>query len=262
MKFNNASSPNQRLPAGRSDQVFLAVENVTKNFGGLKAVDDACLEVRKGEILGLIGPNGAGKTTLFNIIAGVFPPSSGKVRFKDQDITGIKPHKICRMGICRTHQIVKPFRNMTALENVLVGVYFGHHKGAFNPTKARGEAKKWLAFTGLEKRMDEKVRNLTMVELKRLEIARALATEPELLLLDECMSGLNTAETSQTMKFIGNLRETGITIFLIEHVMRAVMGISNRIAVLHYGKKIAEGSPTQVAENDLVIEAYLGSQRV
>lgn len=252
------------VPESLKDQghALLTLKGITKNFEGLKAIDDVSLEVRRGEILGLIGPNGAGKTTLFNVITGFFPPSAGEIKFNGQEITGKKSFTICQMGICRTHQIMKPFRDMTVLQNVLVGAFFGRRNKSIHHRQAREEAMKWLVFAGLEKRSNAQPRSLTLVDLKRLEIARALATGPEILLLDECMSGLNPAETSQTMKFIRELRDRGITLFLIEHVMRVVMGLCDRIVVLHHGKKIAEGSPQEISSDDVVIKAYLGTRKV
>jgi len=231
---------------------------ITKYFGGLAAVFRVDFEVRPGEIFGLIGPNGAGKTTLFRVISGVYPPNEGRVYFKGQDITGLKPHQICHKGITSTHQIVRPFAEMTVLDNVLVGVYFGRGGAGKRAHQARAEAMALMEFTGLAPKAHHLARNLTLAERKRLEVARALATKPEVLLLDEVVAGLNPTETVRMMALVQELRQQGITIFMVEHVMKAVMGICDRIMVLHHGEKIAEGTPQEIARNPQVIEAYLG----
>ena len=236
--------------------MLLEVKGLSKNFGGLMAVQNVDQSVTEGQILGLIGPNGAGKTTFFNLISGFLKPSRGDVLFKDQNITGMKPPQICRLGITRTFQIVKPLSRMTVLENVMVGG-FSRVKDSKTNKKAALEV---LEFTGQIEKKDMLASSLTLGERKKLEISRALATKPELLLLDECMAGLNAKEVSDAISLIGKIRERGITLIVIEHVMKAIMSISDRIIVLNYGEKIMEGSPEQVVNDQRVIEAYLGEK--
>lgn len=238
--------------------IILECKQVSKYFGGLAAVNKVDLALEEGEILGLIGPNGAGKTTLFRVIAGVYPPTSGRIFFKGQDITGRKAHDICQMGLTSTHQLVRPFPELTVLENVMVGAYFGRGWATGMVKDARQEAMAVLEFVGLAPKAGVLAKNLTLPDRKRLEIARALATRPEVLLLDEVVAGLNPTETLQTMDLIREIRRQGTTIIMVEHVMRAVMGVSDRIMVLNYGEKIAEGSPQEIAGNQQVIAAYLG----
>ncbi len=236
---------------------FLNVTNCTKNFGGLLAVNDVTFSVKQGELLGLIGPNGAGKTTMFNMISGVYKPTTGQIIYRERyPIHALNTHRICHIGIARTYQVVKPFLNMTILKNVLVGAYFGK-RGTLKKDATR-IAQEVLEFTGLWERRDEIAGSLNVPSRKRLEIARALATQPDLLLLDEVMAGLNPAETQKTMELVRQIQERGITIIMIEHVMQAVMGLSERIIVLNYGEIIAEGTPQEVANNPEVIKAYLG----
>jgi len=236
---------------------ILEGQGVTKFFGGLAAVSNVDFHVDRGEILGLIGPNGAGKTTLFNLISAALPLSSGEIRFKGRKLNGLKPHKICRMGVSRTFQETKVFANMPVLQNVLIGAFFG------TPTRvsgadATGEAAKALEFVGLSAMSATPIDDLTLVNQKRVEVARALATKPELLLLDELMAGLNPTEVNEAMELVTKIRDTGITIFMVEHVMKAIMGICGRIIVLHHGEKICEGTPQEITGNKQVIEIYLG----
>jgi branched-chain amino acid transport system ATP-binding protein len=232
--------------------------NISKFFGGLAALKNVSFSLNIGEIVGLIGPNGAGKTTLFNIITGFIPPSSGIIRFKDRKISGLKPHKICKLGIARTYQIVKPFSNLTVLENVVVSMVSGRRK--LSLSKARSEALEILKLVGLENKESIQAKNLTLMDKKMLEFAKALATEPEVLLLDEVCAGLNPAEIHRAVQLIKNLRERGLTIFWIEHIMRAIMAVADRIIVLHHGEKIAEGTPREIANDSKVIDAYLGEK--
>jgi branched-chain amino acid transport system ATP-binding protein len=236
---------------------LLEGKEVTKNFGGLSAVFKADFHINQGEILGLIGPNGAGKTTLFNLISGAQPLTSGAIWFKAGTITKLKPNQICKRGIARTFQLIKPFGNMTALDNVWLGSMFGTSPGIPTP-KARKQSLELLEFVGLSALQGTPARELTLVNQKRLEVARGLATRPELLLLDELMAGLNPAEVTQAMELVKRIRERGITIFMIEHVMRAIMNVCDRIMVLDHGVKIAEGTPEEIAANRKVIEVYLG----
>jgi branched-chain amino acid transport system ATP-binding protein len=239
---------------------LLEVASVTKHFGGLRALHDISFTLQAGEILGLIGPNGAGKTTLFNIIAGNFPPSSGSVKFDNTEITSHGSREICHKGISRTYQLVRPFSSLTVYENVLVGIYFGKtDKGSAGAAEA--EATEVLQLTGLFQKANIPAKNLTLVGRKQLEIARALATRPKVLLLDEAISGLNPAETETVMTLIRDIRNRGVTVFMIEHIMKAVMGLSDRILVLNFGELIAQGTPDQITKNKAVIEAYLGTER-
>ena len=236
---------------------ILEGQGVTKFFGGLAAVSNVDFHVDRGEILGLIGPNGAGKTTLFNLISAALPLSSGEIRFKGQKLNGLKPHKICRMGVSRTFQETKVFANMPVLQNVLIGAFFGT-PARVSGADATGEAAKALEFVGLSAMSATPINDLTLVNQKRVEVARALATKPELLLLDELMAGLNPTEVSEAMELVTKIRDTGITIFMVEHVMKAIMGICGRIIVLHHGEKICEGTPQEITGNKQVIDIYLG----
>jgi len=238
--------------------LILQGDQVTMDFGGLRALRKVCFELRTGEIVGLIGPNGAGKTTLFNLISGQLRPSAGDLYFQGAPLARLKPHEICHRGISRTHQTVRPFLNLTVLENVLVGLHFGR-SSRLGSRAARLKGEEILALVGLQSRRNMRTRNLTLVERKMVELARALATEPRVLLLDEILSGLNPTEIERATGLIRRLRdELGITIFWVEHIMRALMGTCERIIVLHYGEKIAEGNPAEVTANRSVIEAYLG----
>jgi branched-chain amino acid transport system ATP-binding protein len=236
---------------------ILEGEGVTKYFGGLAAVSNVDFHVDQGEIVGLIGPNGAGKTTLFNLISAALPLKSGVVKFKGEKISGLKPHQICRMGIARTFQSVKVFANMPVQENVLLGSLFGTPT-AMASADATREATGLLEFVGLSAVRASPAKDLTLANQKRVEVAGALATKPELLLLDELMAGLNPTETAEAMELVTRIRDKGITIFMIEHVMKAIMSVCNRIMVLHHGEKIAEGTPQEIASSKKVIEVYLG----
>lgn len=234
---------------------MLEAKKVSKYFGGMAAVSAVDFLVKRGEIIGLIGPNGAGKTTLFNLISGALPLCSGEIRFKGQKISGLKPHQICRMGVARTFQLVKIFGNMPVLQNVLLGSLFGKQDA---PKDALKEAAELLEFVGLEKELNTLAKDLIVGNQKRLEVARAIATKPELLLLDELMAGLNPTEVAEAITDVKKLRERGITIIMIEHVMKAIMSVCDRIIVLHHGQKIAEGTPQQITTSSKVIEVYLG----
>jgi branched-chain amino acid transport system ATP-binding protein len=236
---------------------ILEGEGVTKHFGGLAAVSSVDFHVDEDEVVGLIGPNGAGKTTLFNLISGALVPKPGAIKFKAENITGLKPHKICKMGVARTFQSVKVFANMPVLENVVLGSLFGASNSMSSADAAR-EAMGLLEFVGLSAVRATPAKDLTMANQKRLEVARALATKPELLLLDELMAGLNPTEVAQAMELVTRIRDQGITIFMIEHVMKAIMSVCDRIMVLHHGKKIAEGTPQEIATSRTVVEIYLG----
>jgi branched-chain amino acid transport system ATP-binding protein len=236
---------------------ILEAEGVTKYFGGLAAVSRVGFGVDQGEVVGLIGPNGAGKTTLFNLVSGALAPREGAIRFNGQDITGLKPHRICKMGLARTFQAVKIFANMPVLDNVLLGSMFGISNG-LSPADAARESTELLEFVGLAAVRAIPAKDLTLVNQKRLEVARALATKPELLLLDELMAGLNPTEVAEAMELVTRIRDKGVTIFMIEHVMKAIMSICDRIMVLHHGKKIAEGTPQEIATSKTVVEVYLG----
>ena len=232
-------------------------QGLIKNFGGLLAISNADFHVGQGEIVGLIGPNGAGKTTLFNLISGALAPKEGVITFKDQDITGLKPHQICKMGLARTFQSTKLFADLTAFENVLLAALYGKPK-AISEAEARQEVLELLDFVELSAQKKTVAKNLPIASQKRLEVARALATNPELLMLDEVMAGLNSTDVTQAIELITKIRAKGITIFMIEHVMKAIMSVCDRIIVLHYGSKLAEGAPQEIANNPTVIEIYLG----
>jgi len=236
---------------------ILEAEKVTKYFGGLAAVSNVDFHVDQGEIFGLIGPNGAGKTTLFNLVSAALVLKSGVIKFKGEKISGLKSYQICRKGVARTFQSVKIFANIPARENVLLGALFGTPT-AMSAANAAKEAAELLDFVELSKMSAMPARELTLVNQKRLEVATALATKPELLLLDELMAGLTPTETAEAMELITRIRDKGITIFMIEHVMKAIMGVCDRIMVLHHGEKIAEGTPQEIATSKKVIEVYLG----
>ena len=236
---------------------ILRVEGVSKQFGGLTAVNDVSFEMQPGEILGLIGPNGAGKTTLFNVISGYYTPTRGKVFFQGRNISSKPPYALAARGIGRTFQVVKPFAGLSVLENIIIASFLKH------PRRAQAEAQAWevLEFTGLADRAHQPAASLTLAGRKRLEIGKAMALDPTFLLLDEVVAGLNPTETDRTMELILKLRDRGITILIVEHIMRVIMGISDRLVVLNFGQMIAEGNPAQVAGNPSVIQAYLGEEQ-
>ncbi len=236
---------------------ILEGERVTRYFGGLAAVSNVDFHINQGEIVGLIGPNGAGKTTLFNLISAALVTKQGIIKYKGETITGLKPYRICRMGIARTFQSVKIFGNLSVFDNVLLGSLFGQPTIIKSKDAAR-ETEELLEFVELSQLKDIPAKDITLANQKRLEVARALATKPELLLLDEIMAGLNYTEIAQAMEMITRIRDMGITIFMIEHVMKAIMGVCNRIIVLHHGEIIAEGTPQEIANNRTVVEVYLG----
>jgi len=236
---------------------LLEVSKLTKHFGGLTAVNNLSFSIDEGEIVGLIGPNGAGKTTIFNLVSGFIVPSSGNVTFNGKRLNGLKPHQVCQLGLTRTFQVVQPFPDMTALENVMMGAFVRHA----NPARARDKARQVLERVSMSHKAETLGRDLTLMELKRLEIGKALATEPRLLLLDEVASGLNTVEVEEILALVRQLnQQESVTLLVVEHVMKVIMSLSHRIVVLNFGEKIAQGTPHQVAHNPAVLEAYLGEE--
>lgn len=240
--------------------VLLSIQGVTKRFGGLQALTNVTFDLPEGQILGLIGPNGAGKTTLFNAVNGVYPPEEGRIIFRDEDVTNAKTYHHARMGMARTHQIVQPLNELTVRENVMVGACFGRENQ--NLRQAAEIAEEVLEFLGLHTRIDQLAGSLNVGQKKRLEMARALAARPYLLLLDEVLAGLTPSEIGGMVETVKKIRERGITIIMIEHVMKAVMNVSDRIVVLDYGIQIAEGTPDEISSNEKVIEAYLGDPKL
>jgi branched-chain amino acid transport system ATP-binding protein len=238
---------------------LLEGEQITKYFGGLAAVSNLNFAVEPGEVVGLIGPNGAGKTTLFNLISAAIAPTSGVIKLKGENTNGLKPHQICRKGVARTFQTVKVFANMPVLENVALGAFFGT-SGTVSSADVFSDATGLLEFVGLSAVKGLPAKDLTLANQKRLEVARALATRPELLLLDEIMAGLNPAEVAQAMDLINRIRDNGMTVVMIEHVIKAIMNLCERIIVLHHGEKIAEGSPQEIAASQTVMKVYLGDR--
>lgn len=235
---------------------LLEIDKVCKDFGGLTANQDISFTVESGQIVGLIGPNGAGKTTLFNCISGYYKPTRGRVQFQGRDVTHLSPEQVCHAGIARTFQIVRTFQDMNVLENVMVGAF------ARTQNRARAEAAAWdvLRLTGLAEKARARGSGLTIADKKRLELARALATQPRLLMLDEVMSGLTPTESRAAIDLVRQIQAQGVTILMVEHVMEVIMPISSRVIVLNYGRKIAEGTPEWIAQHEDVISAYLGEK--
>ena len=242
-----------------SNTPIIEVQHITKRFKGLTAVKDVSFSIREGGITGMIGPNGAGKSTTFNMICGYYPPTEGKIFYRGQDITDKKAYEYTKMKIARTFQIMKPLKNLSVLENVVASCYFGH-AAARNEHEARERAMDILQFTGLYEKRHILSKDMGTPDQKRLEMARALATKPELLFLDENMAGLNPAETEAAIELIRQINRSGVTIFLIEHIMQAVVSLCEEVIVLHHGEKIAEGTPEQVMNDPYVMEVYLGTK--
>jgi branched-chain amino acid transport system ATP-binding protein len=237
--------------------LILEVQGLTRYFGGLAAVKHVSFKLDQGEVLGMMGPNGAGKTTVFNLISGVYKPTSGSLKFRGQEITGFPPHKICRLGIARTYQIPRPFTNMTVLQNLIVAARHGRNMSG---TEAQKEALRILGFCGLLERRDALAKDLTLLNLKRLELARALATRPSLLLMDEVAAGLTEAEVEELLKLIESIHDNGTSIVLIEHVMKVMAKAVQRLLILNEGEVFAEGDPLSIMKSEEVIKIYLGEE--
>lgn len=236
-------------------KIELEVTNISKSFGGLNALRNISFKVSQGETVGIIGPNGAGKTTLFNVISGFIRPDQGEVFFTGRKLVGMRPDQICKIGLVRTFQLVQSFPKLTALENVMIGALSRHH----DPILARQESEQWLDFIGINrKKWDQVAKNLTLVDKKRLELARALAADPKIILADEAMSGLTPTEITEVIGTIQKIKEKGLTLVLIEHVMRVIMELSDRIIVLNFGEKFIEGTPSDIVKDKGVAKAYLG----
>ena len=255
-----AATALSKAKQGAGMTLILQVENVSKHFGGLQALTNVTLDLVQGQILGLIGPNGAGKTTLFNTINGIYNPEEGRIRFLGKDVTGAKPYELARMGMARTHQIVRPLNELTVRENVMAGACFGHENHGLK--SALQIANEVLTFVGLDSRADQLAGSLNIAQKKRLEMARALAAHPKILLLDEVLAGLTPSEIDGMVHTILLVRNQGVSIIMIEHVMKAIMNVSDHIFVLEYGQKIAEGTPEEVVRNPRVVEAYLGDPQM
>ena len=239
---------------------MLSIQSVSKHFDGITAIKDVSFELEKGEIVGLVGPNGAGKSTLLNVVSGIYTPSSGTVIFDGEDITYLRPNKVCKLGIAKTFQLVQSFPELTAIQNVTVGALFGNSE-KISMKEAEGKAEEKLEYVGYPMdKVQYPVKNLNVVELKRIQLARALSTDPKLLLLDEVTTGLNPKESNTAISLIQKIRESGITILMVEHVMRIIMNVSDRVVVLHHGEKIAEGTPEEIAKDEKVISSYLGEK--
>jgi branched-chain amino acid transport system ATP-binding protein len=247
------SAANRRGPSPMAEA--LVIKGLSKRFGGLRAVQDVSFTVQENETVALIGPNGAGKTTSFNLMTGFHRPDSGSVLAYGREIVGLKPHDICAHGLARTFQVAKPFGAMSVLDNVMTGAFLRDRSIA----AAREKAREAIEFVGLSAREGTAAKDLTTIDQRRLEMARALATQPRLLLLDEVMAGLNPSEIDQAVALVGKLSQRGLTIVIVEHVMRAIMAVARHIVVLDHGQKIAEGAPKEIVENPEVVRAYLGS---
>jgi branched-chain amino acid transport system ATP-binding protein len=235
---------------------LIEVSGLTRHFGGLTAVNNLSFHVDEGEIVGLIGPNGAGKTTVFNMLSGAIRPSSGQILFKGESLVGLKAHQVCKRGLTRTFQVVQPFPDVSALENVMIGAYTRYK----SRSAAEAKAREMLGRVGLDQKTDALGRDLPLLSLKRLEIAKALATEPQALLLDEVAAGLTPVEIDDILALVRQLNNEGVTLLVVEHVMKVIMSLSNRIVVLNFGSLIAEGRPQEIARNQAVLDAYLGEE--